>query len=72
MSGNLPPGWEETRNTEWIAMRQLDSFLYAKIQFQPEHDKYVLYTVRCDGPEEKTRVGFYDDLGKALKAGSGL
>ena len=72
-NGHLPDGWR--RGKYCVVWKQLDSFLYAEVRFEPDeqwgHD-YALYQVNVDGPKQEARKGVYNDIGKAMAAGDDL
>jgi hypothetical protein len=68
----FPPGWEKGRTGEYIAHRELEEYLYAKIRYDVDKDQYVLISMCCDGPKQINELGRYDTVGAAFRAGDKL
>ncbi|WMI34343.1 hypothetical protein SEA_CARAVAN_225 [Mycobacterium phage Caravan] len=63
----LPAPWEWRRTgDQFVAVRQMDNFLYAHIVPESTSGRFVVVRVYVDGPTFTTLVGSYANIEDAL------
>ncbi|AON96974.1 hypothetical protein BI081_gp133 [Mycobacterium phage Tonenili] len=63
----LPAPWEwRESGDQFVAVRQMDNYLYAHIVPERVSGHWVVLRVHVDGPASTTLVGAYSDIDDAI------